>query len=157
MKRNVKERIKKLFCVLMAVCAIFTTPVFAADTDTPVDEPIINEQTIGGLLASNAGGFSGGYGSLNVYLSSGNWWADFMCGTASTGVSGSVMCYVTSPDGNTQFLGTISASGGHTSYTEFTYAKSGTYVFTFEANTTAHIEVYARIYDWLQSLKFVSS
>lgn len=147
MKRNVKERIKKLFCVLMAVCAIFTTPVFAADTDTPVDEPIINEQTIGGLLASNAGGFSGGSGSLDVYLGSGNWWADIMAGTASTGVSGSVTCYVTDPKGNTQYLGTISASGGRTPYTEYTYAKAGKYHFTFEATTTAHIEVYARIYD----------
>lgn len=142
-----KKKLRKVVCVILAICCVLTAPAFAKDIDPTVDQPVTNRQSVGSLIASNAGSISGGFGTLNVYLASGNWWADFMAGTANTGVSGSVMCSVRDPDGNVQYLGTISASNGHTSYEEFTYAKAGTYIFIFEANTTSTIEVYGHIFD----------
>lgn len=145
-----KKKVKRLFAIMLAslmLVATAATPVMAEDQDTPVTEIDPSPQSVGPLLASNATGFSGGSGTLQVYLTSGNWFADIMAGTANTGASGVVACYVTNPSGDTTYLGTILASNAQTPYIEFTYCGSGTYTFYFEATSSNHIEVYGRIFD----------
>lgn len=133
-----------LACVLLVTCSI---PALAADTTTPVT-PIDTENiSVGSLIASGVGECDNGSGSFEVYLDSGDFWTDVMMGTASTGVNGAVTCYVQLPNGSTQALGTINASGDSTPTTEIFYCPAGTYTFFYSATTSAHIELYARMYD----------
>lgn len=145
--KNLKKKILATIVSITTAIAMFATPVCAANTDAPVEQENTARQSVGDLIAGGQATIHGGSGIVEVYLSSGNWWTDIMCGTASTGASGSVSCYVTFPNGNTTYLGTIDASGDHTSYKEFTHCPSGTYTFTFEGNTNDTYDVYARMYN----------
>lgn len=143
--RTLKKKILATIVSIATAIAMFATPVCAANV--PVEQEKTERQSIGDLIAGGQATINGGSGVVYVYLSSGNWWTDIMCGTASTGASGTVMCYVTFPDGGTTYLGSIDASGDHTDYKEFTHCPAGTYKFTFESNTSHSYDVYARMYD----------
>ena len=143
--RTLKEKILATIVSIATAIAMFATPVCAANA--PVEQEKTERQSVGGLIAGGQATIHGGSGSVYVVLDSGNWWTDIMCGTASTGASGSVSCYVTFPDGVTTYLGTIDASGDHTSYKEFTHCPSGVYKFAFESTTSDTYDVYARMYD----------
>lgn len=145
--KNLKKKILATIVSIATAIAMFATPVCAANTDAPVEQENTARQSIGSQIAGGQDTIHGGAGTVYVYLSTGNWWTDIMCGTASTGAVGSVSCYVTFPNGNTTYLGTIDASGDHTSYKEFTHCPSGTYTFTFEGNTNDTYDVYARMYN----------
>ena len=164
---------KKLFATFLSALlsvSIFVSPVCAANTQTTTPvvqeqqlvtpssegqqsspflpcEEILARQSVGKLLAGGQKTIYGGTGIVEVYLDSGNWWTDVMCGTASSSASGSVSCYITFPDGDTTYLGTIRASADHTDYTEFTHCPAGLYKFTFESNTSDAFDAYARMYD----------
>lgn len=145
--KNFKKKILATIVSIATAIAMFATPVCAANTNAPVEQENTARQSIGSLLAGGQTTIYGGSGSVNVILDSGNWWTDIMCGTASSGAVGSVSCYVTFPDGVTTYLGTIDASGDHTSYKEFTHCPAGVYKFAFESTTSDTYDVYARMYD----------
>lgn len=145
--KNLKKKILATIVSIATAIAMFATPVCAANTDAPVEQENTARQSVGDLIAGSQATIHGGSGVVEVYLSSGNWWTDIMCGTASTGAVGSVSCYVTFPNGTTTYLGTIDASGDHTDYMEFSHCPAGTYKFAFEGNTSDTYDVYARMYD----------
>lgn len=164
---------KKLFATFLSALlsiSIFVSPVCAANTQTTT--PVVQEQQLvtpssegqqsspflpceeilarrsaGDLLAGGQRTIYNGSGIVEVYLDSSNWWTDIMCGTAASGASGSVSCYVTFPNGGTTYLGTIRASADHTDYKQFTHCPAGFYKFTFESSSTDTFDAYARMYD----------
>ena len=141
------KRLISLICALVMIVSVLGgSAVFAADVDTPVhDDPV--EPIVGSCITSGAATCSNGYCEFNVYLSSGNWDAYIMAGVASSSASGVVHCYVTLPNGTTQSLGSVSASGGTTSYIYFLHLSAVTYKFIFDASTGKSLEVFGRIYD----------
>ena len=141
------KRLISLICALVMIVSVLGgSAVFAADVDTPVhDDPV--EPVVGSCIASGAGTCSNGYCEFNVYLASGNWDAYIMAGVSSSSASGIVHCYVMLPNGNIQSLGSVSASGGATSYVYSLHLSAGTYKFIFDASTSSNLEVYGRIYD----------
>ena len=143
--RTLKKKILATIVSIATAIAMFTTPVCAANA--PVEQEKTERQSVGDQIAGGQATIHGGSGVVYVSLSTGNWWTDIMCGTASTGASGIVSCYVTFPNGTTTYLGSIDASGDHTNYMEFTHCPAGTYKFTFESNTSDTYDVYARMYD----------
>lgn len=156
---------RKIFAFLLSLCVVMFSCVtaFAADTtaltDTPdaevvnnsmepADEPteVTPRQSVGKLLASGANNFYGN-GSIEVYLDSGNSWADIQAGTGGSSCTGYVSVSVKFPTGEWYELGTIRASADHTSYNEFIYCPKGLYTFYFENTSNDWIQVYANIYD----------
>lgn len=147
MKKSLKKRIIGLLMTVVTTISM-SAVAFAADYDTPVGPEVPEDpQIIGGLLTSCGGDMSGGYGELTCYLASGNSNADICAGVSASTNSGSVSCYVIFPSGASQYLGTISATGGNTGYYEFGYLSPGTYKFEFYSSTDATLYVYGRIYD----------
>lgn len=148
MKKN--SFIKKFVSVILSASlaiTMFSMPVFASDVDSDPSIGSGTRQYIGPLIAGGSGSFSGGIGSIRVFLAPGDAEADIKAGTSSSSATGTVDCYVTRPEGDSYYLGTILASSDCTDYMEFTYLTAGTYTFTFEASTTDTVYVYARIYD----------
>lgn len=150
MKKNslIKKFVSAVLSASLAV-AMFSMPVMANELDSPVIEEPASPQQVGSLLAGGSGSFSNGIGSIRVFLDPGDEDADVKAGTSLSSAVGSVDCYVTRPEGDTYYLGTIFASSDVTDYMEFAYLTAGTYTFTFEASTPDTVYVYARIYDWL--------
>lgn len=160
---------RKIVAVLLALCLV-TLPcatAFAADAETTTDtadtvnavdttnsavtQPsddteVTPRQSVGKLLAGRSNNFYGD-GTIEVYLSSGNSWADIQAGTGGSSSTGMVHVSVKFPDGTWHVLGQIRASADHTDYIEFTYCPAGTYLFVFENSTNDWIQVYANIYD----------
>lgn len=147
MKKNslIKKFVSAVLSASLAV-AMFSMPVMANELSTPVLEEPASPQQVGSLLAGGSGTITNGIGSIRVFLAPGDEDADVKAGT-SAGAVGTVDCYVTRPEGDTYYLGTILASSDCTDYMEFGYLSAGTYTFTFEASTPDTIHVYARIYD----------
>ena len=154
------KNLRKISAVLLALSMMLAcTTAFAADTSEPVDEDSAAaayqagggnvaspNQTIGKLLTGGAANFYGS-GTLDVYLSSGNAWADIQAGTGGSTSNGWVTISVMFPTGDWYELGTIRANADHTSYKEFLYCPAGTYHFVFENTNNDWIQVYANIYD----------
>lgn len=146
---------KRLFALLMTMVMALSLSVsaFAAE---PVDITAANladsvseeatTRSLGDQLAFNATSISGGHGSLQVYLSSGKFWADIVAGIGYSSQSDPVICYVITPDGDELSLGTISGSGSTTIPYEVFYASAGTYTFHYYTTTSSTIEVFGGIY-----------
>lgn len=148
MKKNslIKKFVSAVLSASLAV-AMFSMPVMANELSTPILEEPASRQQIGPCIASGSGSFSNGIGSIRLFLDPGNEDADVKAGTSLSSAVGTVDCYVTRPEGDTYYLGTILASSDVTDYMEFGYLTAGTYTFTFEASTPDTVYVYARIYD----------
>lgn len=148
------KHIKRITAILMAlaITCMFTTSVFAANAEVVSDETIATAENVearapGKVLASNTKTIYGGSGNLNVYLSSGNFWADLQAGIGYTTDNGIVTCSVVTPDGDVIALDSMSGTGSSTNICELTYAPAGTYKFYFYSANPNPYEVYARIYD----------
>lgn len=118
----------------------------AEATSTEDATEVAPRQTIGRLLAGRSNDFYGS-GYVEVYLDSGNAWADIQAGTGGSTCTGVVTISVKFPNGEWYELGTVMANADHTLYHEFTYCPAGTYLFYFENTTSDWIQVYANIYD----------
>ncbi len=149
---NVKKRLVALIMTLVMAVG-FSASAFAAEpaTVTPVEPASVSNEVstmaLGDIIAAGSTTIYGGSGTLNVYLSSSNYWTDFVAGIGYTSQNGPVVCSVTTPSGDTISLGTIYGSGSTTSSREIFYAPSGTYSFYFYSANTEPMEVVAYIYD----------
>lgn len=157
MQKIVKRFLGIMMSALMA-CAV-STSAFAAESvdssdskNTMVQE--VNEasadasdRALGKLLATNATTINGGFGTVDVYLPSGNFGANFVAVLGYAPTSGAVSCSVTTPDGDVCYLGTISGSGSQTPSYGIFYASPGTYRFSFSSAFTEPYQVAGFIYD----------
>ena len=96
MKKITKRIIATLMCAVLSMG--MTVTAFAADTDTPVYEDPAEPQSIGSLLTSCGGSFSGGYGEFECNLPSTNYWTDIIASVSTGNHSGVVYCYVYDPN-----------------------------------------------------------
>ena len=101
----------------------------------------------GGVIAGGATTIYGGVGSLDVYLSSGNFWADIVAQIDSIDGNRIVSVMAVTPDGDSISLGSMIGSGGRTSSYELFYAPAGTYHFTFTSASSNPYDVSVFIYD----------
>lgn len=147
---------KRLFALLMtmvmalslSVSAFAAEPVDITQEPTAVaSEEVSTRDSLGKQLAFSATTITNGSGILEVYLPSGNFWADLVAGIGYTSQSGPVVVTVTTPDGDVIDLGTITGSGSYTHSYELFYAPAGTYKFYFLTTISTPIEVVAYIYD----------
>lgn len=149
---NVKKRLVALIMTLVMAVG-FSASAFAAEptTVTPVEPASVSNEVstmaLGDQLAFGATTITGGSGRLNVYLSSGNFWADIVAGIGYSSKNGAVNVSVSTPDGDIINLGTIYGSGSSTYAYELFYAPAGTYTFYFSSAISSPIEVVAYIYD----------
>lgn len=148
---------KRLVAILLtlAMAIGFSATAFAAEptkVDTFDPAPISSEEvstraSLGDVIAAGATTIYGGSGSLSVYLSNGNFWADIVAQIDYAPQSGIVSVSVVTPNGDFINLGDISGSGSRTYSYELVYAPAGTYTFSFYTTITSGIDVSARIYD----------
>lgn len=157
---------KKRFLALLMTLALaigFTTSAFAAEpakskavTSTSVSEEVdavsVSEgastrASLGDVIAAGSGAISGGSGSLSIYLSSGNFWADIVAQIDSVDVYSNVSVTCSTPNGDIIPLGTIAGSNSRTISYEVFYASAGTYTFYFTSAIPTTFYVSAYIYD----------
>ena len=147
---------KRLFALLMTVVMALSLSVsaFAAEPIDVTQEPtataaeeVSTRSSLGNVIAGNATTISNSVGSLDVYLSSGNFWADLVAQIDIMDGNYMVSVYVETPSGDTISLGNISGSGSKTFPYELAYAKAGTYRFTFYSACPTPYHVAAFIYD----------
>ena len=154
---------KKRFLAILMTLAMaigFTTSVFAAEpadvlstepTAVATEAAVVSEEastrSLGNVIAAGSTTIYGGSGTLSVYLSSGNFWADIVAEVAYSSIYGNVTCTVQTPEGDVISLGTIAGSGSMTNPYEVFYASAGTYTFHFLSAIETPFEVAAFIYD----------
>ena len=147
---------KRLFALLMTVVMALSLSVsaFAAEpvdiTQSPTtaaSEEVSTRASLGDIIAANSTTIYGGVGTLDVTLSSGNFWADIVANIDYTPQNGVVSCTVVTPDNDVISLGNISGSGSSTSPCELFYAPAGTYHFSFYSAISSPFMVSAFIYD----------
>ena len=151
---------KRFISVLLAcaMCALFSTSVFAAEEpsqapsqevaeEVTTNDTEASERALGNLLATNGGTIRNGLGSIQVYLPSGNFNADFVAVLGYCEVNTVLSCSVRDPNGNIYDLGSIAGNGSSTNAYPVFYAPGGTYTFIFDAGTNSPIEVACFIYD----------
>ena len=155
---------KKRFLAILMTLAMaigFTTSVFAAEpadvlstepTAVATEAAVASEEastraSIGKVLAGGSTTINGGSGTLSVYLSGGNFWADIVAQIDYCDVYSGVRVTVRTPDGDVLELGTIAGSGSQTYSYELTYAPAGTYTFYFASAIPSSYGVSAFIYD----------
>lgn len=151
---------KRFISVLLAcaMCALFSTSVFAAEEpsqapsqevaeEVTTNDTEASERALGNLLATNGGTIRNGVGTIQVTLHSGNFGADFMAVLGYCEVDTLVTCTVRDPSGNTYDLGAMSGNGDTTRTYTALYAPAGTYTFSFVTGTSYPVEVACYIYD----------
>ena len=148
---------KRVFAILMTLVMALSLSVsaFAAEpSDVITGQPISaaseeasTRQSLGSVIAMGATTITNGYGSMDVYLSNGNFWADLVAQIDIIDGSYLVSVSVVTPDGDYINLGNIWGQGSRTNPYELTYAKAGKYTFTFYSACPTPYEVAAFIYD----------
>ena len=141
-----------LMTLVMALS--LSVSAFAAEPVDVTQEPIATASeevstraSVGNLIAGNAATIYNGMGSVDVYLSNGNFWADLVGQIDTMEGNYIVSVSVVTPNGDYISLGNISGSGSRTYPTELAYAKAGTYTFTFFSACPTPYHVAAFIYD----------
>ena len=147
---------KRLFALLMtmvmalslSVSAFAAEPVDITQEPTAVaSEEVSTRSSLGDVIAANSTTITGGYGSMDVYLSSGNYWADLVAQVDIMSGNYTVSISVITPDGDFIPLGDITGPGSKTYPYEVFYASSGTYTFTFYSACPTPFDVSAFIFD----------
>lgn len=147
---------KRLFALLMTMVMALSLSVsaFAAEPVDVTQEPTTvaseeasTRQSLGPVIAMSATTITGGYGSMDVYLSGGNFWADLVAQIDIIDGDYLVSVSVVTPDGDYIDLGNIWGRGSRTNPYELTYAKAGKYTFTFYSACPTPYDVAAFIYD----------
>ena len=142
-KTSLIIRIMSLVMVFAMSFAMMSMTAFAAEEGTTPDTEMVHNNSTradGDILNSGSADFVNTV-TIPVYLSSGNWSADFM-----VNVSGNTGAYyqvdLTTPGGTTFTSYVYSNASSFTNIATFSYASSGTYYFKFTklsgSNNTAH-------------------
>ena len=145
---NVARKLVAFLSAILVACLFVAHPVFAAETEKPVEEETTEAQSVGSLIAVNQGRITGGFGSVVVYMDSANWWPDFYA--ACSGGDGSVVtCSVVTPDGDSYLLGTFTTDGSVKSkYVQGSgRLPAGNYTFYFNAASTQPFYALCKIFD----------
>ena len=139
-----KSFIKRILSVLMVLtmCMSFVSVAYAADNDKQNTENVRSD-----IIATTSETIYGGSGSFDLYLSSGNWYADFA--VAITGNSSGRYAIKMSHNGTDYNLGTVYGNGTLTDFYTLIYASPGTYTFTVTNVNASSITVtgVALVYD----------
>ena len=151
---SIKKRLVALLMTLVMALSLSAT-AFAAEPTNIITEDstatsVFEEastRSAGKILSGNATTIYNGSGSMEVYLPSGNFWADLSAQVDYISGNYIVSISVVTPDGDYISLGNIAGSGSKTEYCELAYAKAGTYTFTFYSACTTPYQVSAYIYD----------
>ena len=147
---------KRLFALLMTVVMALSLSVsaFAAEPIDVTQEPTTvaseeasTRQSLGPVIAMGATTITDGYGTIDVYLSQGNFWADLVGQIDIMDGNYMVSVSVTTPDGDYIDLGNLVGTGSKTYACELAYAKAGTYRFSFYSICPSPYDVSAFIYD----------
>lgn len=151
---SIKKRLVALLMTLVMALGVSAsafaaepTNVITAEPSTTVSDDISTQSSLGKVIAAGATTINGGSGTLSVYLSSSNFWADIIAQIDYCSSSSPVVVTVRTPDGDTIELGTISGSGSQTYSYELFYAPAGTYTFYFLSAMPSEYGVSAFIYD----------
>lgn len=144
-----------VFC--FSVSAVAAEPEKVNDELSLVSEETVVSETVseqaepraslGDVIAGGSTTIYNGSGSLNVYLSSGNFFADIVAQINNISDNRIVSISVITPDNDVISLGNISGNGSRTSSYELLYAPAGTYTFSFYSSVSAPFTVAAFIYD----------
>ena len=146
---NLRKVVAFTAAIMLAIGSI-ASPALAEELDEPVTEDPVSPFSTDpeDIIALTAGSISGGSGSLNCFMSTGNMYATIQAKTApNASLNGAVDCYVEFPNGNSYYLGTIPANNGETTPANFFFCPYGEYKFIFDANITDAIEVQGFIFD----------
>ena len=147
---------KRLFALLLtmvmalslSVSAFAAEPVdVTAEPSTAASEEVSTRASLGPVIAMSATTITGGFGSMDVNLSKGNFWADLVAQIDIMDGNYTVSVSVKTPDGDYIDLGNIVGAGSKTYSCELAYAKAGTYTFTFYSACPTPYEVSAFIFD----------
>ena len=158
--------VRRLVAIVLSATMIFGSAlaVSAAELEEPVDQIEASALEVDsaisntvdpkkGMLkgAGSAIAFGSGTvyasGSINVYMTSGNAFADIKVGSDRSDDAGSLSCSVRFPNGTSYNLGDILASGGSSNARQFTWCPAGTYTFYFYGSRDVAHSVWATIYD----------
>ena len=142
---------KRFIGIMMSALMAFSasTSAFAAESadvsnDTNIQEvdtvsTDASDRALGKILASGVGTINNGIGTVTAYLPSSHSSVYILAQVGYSSVNVPVSCSVTTPDGNTINLGTISGTGDTTYTYPLSYAPRGNYVFKFtSANTSPY-------------------
>lgn len=150
---SIKKRLIALLMTLvmalgLSVSAFAAEPVdVTAEPSTAASEEVSTRASLGDVIAVNTATISGGYGSMDVYLSKGNFWADLVAQVDLMEGNYMVSVSVVTPYGDYIDLGNIVGAGSRTDSCELAYAEAGTYTFTFYSTCPSPYHVTAFIYD----------
>ena len=149
---SIKKRLVALLMTLVMALGL-SVSAFAAEPVDVTQEPTatVSEEastwaSLGDVIAVG-NTYINNYGSLDVYLPNGNFWADLVAQIDIMEGNYMVSVTVITPDGDFINLGDIVGSGSRTYPTELAYAKAGTYTFTFYSTCPTPYHVTAFIYD----------
>lgn len=131
----------------LSVSAFAAEPVDVTAEPTVAASEEVSTRALGSPIAGNYTTIYGGYGSLDVTLSKGNFWADLMGQIDIMDGNYIVSVSVVTPDGDYISLGNIVGAGSKTAAYEISYAKAGTYTFNFYSACPTPYQVSAFIFD----------
>lgn len=168
MKKSIKRFVSML--LVIAICCACSMAVFAEEPEevpegagvvtVTVNVPASNEipplpdgtlsspaRIYDRLLSSAFCSFSYD-GQASCVLGRNNISVGICASISSSSASGTVTCFVRTPNNTMHNLGTVSAAGGSTAISSFPTAPSGTYTFYFESTTSATLNGSGLIYQY---------
>ena len=151
---NMKKRFFAILMTLVMALSLSVSAFAAEPSDVITGQPISaaseeasTRASLGPVIAVGATTITNGYGSLDVYLSPGNFWADIVAQIDLMDGDYTVSVSVLTPDGDSINLGNIVGQGSKTYSYELAYARAGTYHFSFYSACPTPYDVSAFIYD----------
>lgn len=123
----------------VSMCVSFSATAFAAEESTPED-PVDVAGAVGQILYAEGKDFNGET-TITINMTSGNWAADFLVGVI--GDAGTTYKVVLEAANGNKYISYVSGNNSTlTKIITLTYAKAGTYKFTFTklgaGNSSAH-------------------
>ena len=155
MKKSIIKRSISLFTAALLALSL-SVPVFAASAVSEEDADIVRAKNNIGDTASpmysTTEGFNAGYingpggGSIKVTIGRSISTAYLQAAVSSNNNSGTILVCVRYPSGGMINLGSMSASGGHTTLKQVYGLSSGTYEFLFYPSGSGTFNVQGYIY-----------
>lgn len=117
---------KRILSLVMVFCLSFTFTCIATAEGADESEPELRDTVL-----DYDSSYITNYTSIDLYLSSGNWSADFYAAVVGN-VGATYEVYITTPGGTTYSSMFVVGGGGTMKHLKtFAYASAGTYTFEF--------------------------